>query len=85
MTVVIYITFALCLFLFNSRMKFIIIHFTYWFLCFFQAIHEGMNCKQYQDDLRIRASNDIAARQTKDMLEVIVFIFWSSKLIGSLT
>ncbi|KAM3622427.1 uncharacterized protein V6R79_024936 [Siganus canaliculatus] len=34
-----------------------------------RAIHEGMNCKDYQDDLRIRAENDEAAKQTKQMLE----------------
>ncbi|CAL8339319.1 unnamed protein product [Lota lota] len=34
-----------------------------------KAIHKNMNCKQYQDDLRIRAENDLAAKQTKDMLE----------------
>lgn len=36
----------------------------------FQAIHTDMNCKDYQDDLRIRAQNDEAAQQTKQMLEV---------------
>lgn len=36
----------------------------------FQAIHKDMNCKDYQDDLRIRAENDKAAQQTKQMLEV---------------
>lgn len=35
-----------------------------------QAIHNGMNCKDYQDDLRIRAENDEAAKKTKQMLEV---------------
>ncbi|XP_054472714.1 ranBP-type and C3HC4-type zinc finger-containing protein 1 [Anoplopoma fimbria] len=34
-----------------------------------RAIHPGMNCKDYQDDLRIRAENDQAAQQTKQMLE----------------
>ncbi|KAM9759619.1 ranBP-type and C3HC4-type zinc finger-containing protein 1 [Menidia menidia] len=34
-----------------------------------RAIHKGMNCKDYQDDLRIRAENDQAAQQTKQMLE----------------
>ncbi|XP_068170629.1 ranBP-type and C3HC4-type zinc finger-containing protein 1 [Antennarius striatus] len=34
-----------------------------------RAIHSGMNCKDYQDDLRIRAENDQAAKQTKQMLE----------------
>lgn len=35
-----------------------------------QAIHEGMNCKEYQDDLALRAQNDVAARQTTEMLRV---------------
>uniref|UniRef100_A0A1A8C135 RanBP-type and C3HC4-type zinc finger-containing protein 1 n=1 Tax=Nothobranchius kadleci TaxID=1051664 RepID=A0A1A8C135_NOTKA len=34
-----------------------------------RAIHNGMNCKDYQDDLRIRAENDKAAQQTKQMLD----------------
>lgn len=34
-----------------------------------RAIHSDMNCKDYQDDLRIRAENDQAAQQTKQMLE----------------
>ncbi|XP_020670325.3 ranBP-type and C3HC4-type zinc finger-containing protein 1 isoform X1 [Pogona vitticeps] len=33
-----------------------------------QAIHENMNCKEYQDDLQIRAQNDQAALQTAEML-----------------
>ncbi|KAM9307749.1 ranBP-type and C3HC4-type zinc finger-containing protein 1-like [Gastrophryne carolinensis] len=37
-----------------------------------KAIHVGMNCKEYQDDLRIRAQNDAAARQTNDMLRTLV-------------
>ncbi|XP_073399324.1 ranBP-type and C3HC4-type zinc finger-containing protein 1-like [Dendrobates tinctorius] len=37
-----------------------------------KAIHDGMNCKEYQDDLRIRAQNDAAARQTSDMLKTLV-------------
>ncbi|CAL1548541.1 unnamed protein product [Lymnaea stagnalis] len=37
-----------------------------------KAIHEGLNCKQYQDNLRLRALNDSAARQTKEMLEKLV-------------
>lgn len=35
-----------------------------------QAIHEHMNCKEYQDDLALRAQNDVAARQTTEMLRV---------------
>uniref|UniRef100_A0A3Q3W7K6 RanBP-type and C3HC4-type zinc finger-containing protein 1 n=1 Tax=Mola mola TaxID=94237 RepID=A0A3Q3W7K6_MOLML len=34
-----------------------------------RAIHKDMNCKDYQDDLRIRAENDQAAQQTRQMLE----------------
>ncbi|XP_006921746.1 ranBP-type and C3HC4-type zinc finger-containing protein 1 isoform X2 [Pteropus alecto] len=33
-----------------------------------KAIHEHMNCKEYQDDLALRAQNDVAARQTTEML-----------------
>ena len=35
-----------------------------------QAIHEQMNCKEYQDDLALRAQNDVAARETTEMLRV---------------
>ncbi|RXN17328.1 ranBP-type and C3HC4-type zinc finger-containing 1-like protein [Labeo rohita] len=35
-----------------------------------KAIHEGMNCKQYQDDIAARAINDSAARRTRDLLKV---------------
>ncbi|XP_058418994.1 ranBP-type and C3HC4-type zinc finger-containing protein 1 isoform X3 [Diceros bicornis minor] len=34
-----------------------------------KAIHEQMNCKEYQDDLALRAHNDVAARQTTEMLQ----------------
>ncbi|XP_064410058.1 ranBP-type and C3HC4-type zinc finger-containing protein 1 [Latimeria chalumnae] len=37
-----------------------------------KAIHEGMNCRQYQDNLQIRALNDVAARQTTEMLNFLV-------------
>lgn len=37
-----------------------------------KAIHKGMNCQQYQDDLRIRAQNDDAARQTTQMLDQLL-------------
>ncbi|XP_060681236.1 ranBP-type and C3HC4-type zinc finger-containing protein 1 [Hemiscyllium ocellatum] len=37
-----------------------------------KAIHEGMNCMQYQDDLRNRAMNDSAARRTTEMLKTMV-------------
>lgn len=39
-------------------------------LTWLQAIHEQMNCKEYQDDLALRAQNDVAARQTTEMLRV---------------
>ena len=35
-----------------------------------QAIHKDMNCKEYQDDLALRAQDDVAARQTTEMLRV---------------
>ena len=35
-----------------------------------KAIHEGINCQEYQDDLRRRAANDEAAKATQDMLDV---------------
>uniref|UniRef100_A0A3Q2YX76 RanBP-type and C3HC4-type zinc finger-containing protein 1 n=1 Tax=Hippocampus comes TaxID=109280 RepID=A0A3Q2YX76_HIPCM len=37
-----------------------------------KAIHEGKNCKQYQDDLAARAINDSAARRTTDLLQTLV-------------
>ncbi|XP_037667641.1 ranBP-type and C3HC4-type zinc finger-containing protein 1 isoform X3 [Choloepus didactylus] len=37
-----------------------------------KAIHEQMNCKEYQDDLALRAQNDMAARQTTDMLKLML-------------
>ncbi|XP_025970586.2 sharpin isoform X2 [Dromaius novaehollandiae] len=37
-----------------------------------KAIHEGKNCRQYQDDLQVQAQNDAAARQTNDMLQTLV-------------
>lgn len=35
-----------------------------------KAIHEDMNCQEYQDDLKRRAANDEAAKETQKMLEV---------------
>lgn len=35
-----------------------------------KAIHENMNCKEYQDDLLRRSANDQAAMATQKMLEV---------------
>uniref|UniRef100_A0A1A8EW85 RanBP-type and C3HC4-type zinc finger-containing protein 1 n=2 Tax=Nothobranchius korthausae TaxID=1143690 RepID=A0A1A8EW85_9TELE len=37
-----------------------------------KAVHEGMNCKQYQDDLAARAKNDSAARRTTQLLKTLV-------------
>ncbi|XP_048338527.1 sharpin isoform X1 [Sphaerodactylus townsendi] len=37
-----------------------------------KAIHEGMNCKEYQDKLQYQAQNDAAARETSDMLKMLV-------------
>ncbi|XP_071958275.1 ranBP-type and C3HC4-type zinc finger-containing protein 1-like isoform X2 [Antedon mediterranea] len=37
-----------------------------------KAIHEGMNCKEYQDSLQINAMNDKAAKQTQLMLDEMV-------------
>ncbi|XP_069737827.1 ranBP-type and C3HC4-type zinc finger-containing protein 1-like isoform X1 [Phaenicophaeus curvirostris] len=37
-----------------------------------KAIHEGQNCRQYQDDLQARAQDDAAARQTNAMLQTLV-------------
>uniref|UniRef100_A0A8D2P976 RING-type domain-containing protein n=1 Tax=Zosterops lateralis melanops TaxID=1220523 RepID=A0A8D2P976_ZOSLA len=34
-----------------------------------KAIHEGQDCRQYQDELQLRALHDAAARQTRDMLQ----------------
>ena len=38
-----------------------------------KAIHEGMNCHEYQDDLQIRAENDVAAKQTSGAIQVTIF------------
>ncbi|MCJ8744494.1 hypothetical protein PDJAM_G00119410 [Pangasius djambal] len=37
-----------------------------------KAIHKGMNCKEYQDDLRLRAENDAAAKRTTETLELML-------------
>ncbi|KAL4648907.1 ranBP-type and C3HC4-type zinc finger-containing protein 1 isoform X1 [Arapaima gigas] len=37
-----------------------------------KAIHKNMNCKEYQDDLRVRAENDTAAKQTTEMLNTML-------------
>ncbi|XP_072007147.1 ranBP-type and C3HC4-type zinc finger-containing protein 1-like isoform X2 [Engystomops pustulosus] len=37
-----------------------------------KAIHDGMNCREYQDDLRIRAQKDLDAEQTNNMLKTLL-------------
>lgn len=37
-----------------------------------KAIHEDMDCQEYQDDLKRRAENDAAAQATQNMLEDLV-------------
>ncbi|XP_033625840.1 ranBP-type and C3HC4-type zinc finger-containing protein 1-like isoform X1 [Asterias rubens] len=37
-----------------------------------KAIHEGMNCKEYQEDLLRRSANDQAAKKTKLTLEKMI-------------
>ncbi|XP_065064966.1 ranBP-type and C3HC4-type zinc finger-containing protein 1-like [Rhopilema esculentum] len=37
-----------------------------------KAIHLNMTCQQYQDDLKIKSENDVAARRTQEMLEELV-------------
>ncbi|XP_060141018.1 ranBP-type and C3HC4-type zinc finger-containing protein 1 isoform X3 [Globicephala melas] len=39
-----------------------------------KAIHEQMNCKEYQDDLALRAQNDVAAWQTTEMLKCQIVV-----------
>ncbi|ETE59507.1 RanBP-type and C3HC4-type zinc finger-containing protein 1, partial [Ophiophagus hannah] len=36
------------------------------------AIHEDMNCRQYQDKLKSQAHHDAAARETNNMLKMLV-------------
>ena len=36
-----------------------------------KAIHTPMTCKEYQEDMRIKAANDKAAQETQKMLEVL--------------
>jgi len=35
-----------------------------------QAIHDGMNCKQYQEQVKQESETNAEARRTKEMLEV---------------
>ena len=36
-----------------------------------QAVHEGLNCKEYQDGVKESAETDEDARRTKEMIDVI--------------
>ena len=36
-----------------------------------KAIHVGQNCKEYQDDLKIKAQNNADAKKTQEALEVL--------------
>jgi hypothetical protein len=40
-----------------------------------QAIHDGMNCKQYQEQVKQESETNAEARRTKEMLEVRRYIF----------
>lgn len=42
-----------------------------------KAIHEGKTCQEYQDDLKVRAENDDAAKKTQKMLEVSFHLFFN--------
>jgi hypothetical protein len=35
-----------------------------------QAVHDGMNCKQYQEQVKQESETNAEARRTKEMLEV---------------
>ncbi|XP_066065449.1 ranBP-type and C3HC4-type zinc finger-containing protein 1-like, partial [Chamaea fasciata] len=37
-----------------------------------KAIHPGQDCRQYQEQLQLRALHDAAARDTRDMLQTLV-------------
>lgn len=41
-----------------------------------QANHEGVNCKQYQDELELKALADEEAKKTKQFLDVISSILF---------
>ena len=40
-----------------------------------QAIHQGVNCKEYQDRVTESAETDDDARRTKDMIDVTYFTY----------
>ena len=35
-----------------------------------QAIHENQNCKEYQEEVKLKAANDADARRTQEEIEV---------------
>jgi hypothetical protein len=52
-----------------------------------QAIHDGINCKQYQEQVKQESETNAEARRTKEMLEVrrctFVSCFCSVEQFGS--
>jgi hypothetical protein len=40
------------------------------FIYFLKAIHEGLNCKEFQEQLKRDSPTSIEAKRTKKMLEV---------------
>jgi RanBP-type and C3HC4-type zinc finger-containing protein 1 len=48
-----------------------------------QAIHDGMNCKQYQEQVKQESETNAEARRTKEMLEVRRYIFILFPLCGA--
>ena len=56
----------------NVRGKFLIKGYLRRILMFsFQAIHDGINCKQYQDTINNDADSE-SAKQTKEMLQDLI-------------
>ena len=51
---------------------------------FEQAIHEGANCKQYQDQVNENAESNEDARRTKEMIEVRTIQFKTPTLLLTL-
>ena len=46
-----------------------------------KAQHEGKNCQEYQEDLKVKAANDEAAQQTQAMLEVsLIYLINGTKI-----
>lgn len=44
-----------------------------------QAIHTGVNCKQYQEELEFNSANDEDAKKTKEFVEVDTIILLSRR------